>query len=268
MSNALAVQQPQELITFNDNQLRLIKNVIAKNATNDELDLFLAQCKRTGLDPFSRQIYFVKYGNQMSIITAIDGYRAIADRTGKYAGSDDADIEYKDDNVYKATVTVYKLVGGQRCPFTASALFSEYSTGKNKWKDMPVTMIAKCAEALALRKAFPQQLSGVYTQEEMDQAGKPSYEMPEVPTNTTVIDASPEPPQETKPKAKPKAEHKDPEPEEIYEGLDHQRLALANMLKANGITDKEKQIEIARAMSGKKWAESHVMVADALGVPF
>lgn len=112
----------------------------------------------------------------MTIQTGIDGYRLIADRTGLYAGNDDAIYEGKDDShPIKATVTVRKIVHGEARAFTASARWSEYAQSFNgkpadMWKKFPYLMLAKCAEALALRKAFPQELSGLYTHEEMQQA--------------------------------------------------------------------------------------------------
>lgn len=178
------VSTANNLLTFSPEQVDLIKRTVAKGATDDELKLFLYQCQRTGLDPFSRQIYFVKYGDKVTIITAIDGYRTIAERTGKYAGSDDPNFYEVETEIAaqpanrnfprKATVTVYKMVEGQRCPFTATARWEEYYPKQNrfKWDQMPHMMLAKCAEALALRKAFPNDLSGLYVQEEMDQAEK------------------------------------------------------------------------------------------------
>jgi phage recombination protein Bet len=160
-------------ISFSREQIDLIKRTVAKDTTDDELALFLHVAKRTGLDPLMRQIHCVKRQGQMAMQTAIDGYRLIADRTGKYAGNDDPlfDDEAKP---MKATVTVYKLVDGERCPFTATARWDQYYPGDKQgfmWKKMPHLMLGKCAEALALRKAFPAELSEVYTNEEMEQAG-------------------------------------------------------------------------------------------------
>lgn len=159
-------------------QVELIKRNFAKEATDDELKMFIHQCNRTGLDPISRQIYFQKYKNNktgqsnVTIITGIDGYRIIAARSEKYAGSDDPVFDNeKEPN--RATATVYRFVQGQKCAFTATARWNEYCPGPPKdhmWKKMPCTMLGKCAEALALRKAFPNELSGIYIKEEMDQA--------------------------------------------------------------------------------------------------
>lgn len=161
---------------FNSEQVELIKTTVAKGTNNNQLALFLYTCKRTGLDPLAKQIHCVvrttKNGPVMSVQTAIDGYRLIADRTRAYAGNDDP-VYDNEQTPKKATVTVYKLVGGIRCPFTATARWEQYYPGDLQgfmWKKMPHLMLGKCAEALALRKAFPAELSGVYTYEEMHQA--------------------------------------------------------------------------------------------------
>ena len=156
-------------------QVDLIKSQIAVGATNDELDLFLHVADKSGLDPLSKQIYFIKRSGKMTIQTAIDGFRSIADRTGQYISSEEPVFEEIGNNPVKATVTVGKIVQGVEGKFTASARWSEYYPGKSQgfmWDKMPHTMLGKCAEALALRKAFPSQLSGLYTGDEMAQAGK------------------------------------------------------------------------------------------------
>ncbi len=163
---------------FNREQIDLIKSTVAVDTTDNELKLFLYACKHTGLDPLVRQIYAIKRKDgdtkKMTIQTSIDGYRLIADRTGKYAGNDDAVFEYADERnpsrPTKATSTVYKVVGGQRIAFTASARWSEYCPGGTQafmWNSKPHVMLSKCSEALALRKAFPAELSGLHIEDEM-----------------------------------------------------------------------------------------------------
>ncbi|MGV3615411.1 MAG: phage recombination protein Bet [Fimbriimonas sp.] len=162
-----------------ESKIDLIRRTVAAGATNDELELFFHQARRAGLDPLAKQIYYVKRKGKGVIQVGIDGLRLIADRTGKYAGSDDAEFDGNTDRGFpgKAKVTVYKMVQGQRCPFSATARWDEYFPGDDQgfqWKKMPHAMLAKCAEALALRKAFPADMSGLYIHEEMEQADTPA----------------------------------------------------------------------------------------------
>jgi phage recombination protein Bet len=158
--------------TFTDDQKLLIKQTIAPKASDNELRLFIAQCERTKLDPFSRQIYCIHLGGKMSIQVSIDGFRVIAERSGNYAGQDKPVFHYDDKNRLTACeVTVYKWHNEQRYPAAVGvAMWSEYSQNNTMWNKMPHTMLSKCAEALALRKAYPQDLSGLYTMDEMQQA--------------------------------------------------------------------------------------------------
>lgn len=177
-------------------QVELIKRTVAKGASDDELKLFIQVCKGAQLNPFLKQAHLVPFWDgkegveRRAIIVGIDGFRAVAESSGQYAGNDDAVFDGEGEititnydkskkqlkHPEKATVTIYKAIDGQRYPFTATARWSEYYPGEkkgNQWHKMPFLMLGKCAEALALRKAFPKLLSGMYASEEMDQAQTP-----------------------------------------------------------------------------------------------
>jgi phage recombination protein Bet len=172
MSAELALVSDAPLVTAT--QLTLIKETIAKDATDAELQLFFFDCQRRGVHPLDRLIHFTKRAGKYTPITSIDFMRGRAAATGECAGIDDAHfsgtLQAPD---FAATLTVWRLVQGQRCAFTATAYYREYKPDQNDfmWKKMPHVMLGKVAEALALRKGFPQQLAGLYAAEEFDQAG-------------------------------------------------------------------------------------------------
>lgn len=186
-------QEPTNYVKhFDQKQIDILKNTICKGASNEEFEVFIMACQKTQLDPFMRQIYAVKrkcrrpdgsWGESMTIQTGIDGYRLIAERTERYApGPEPTYTIDQTGALVSATAYIKKLTkDGTWHMVSASAYLDEYcqttadrNTGEKKpsgmWANMPKTMLAKCAEAQALRKAFPAEMSGVYTKEEMDQA--------------------------------------------------------------------------------------------------
>lgn len=167
------VDKEIDAVVLDDKKIELIKRTICKGATNDELELFIHICKRTGLDPFARQIYSVPRGKERTIQVSIDGLRLIADRTGKYSPGKEPFYTYCGDHLESATVSIKKMTDdGVWHEVSATAFFNEYKpSGSNSfWAKMPRVMLSKVAESLALRKAFPAELSGIYCPEEMDQS--------------------------------------------------------------------------------------------------
>ena len=167
-------------IAYSQERVQLLKRTCADGQmSNDELALFIEVCKRTGLDPFRKQIYAIVRGGKMTIQTGIDGLRLIAERSGKYAGQQGPYWCGKDGNWSDvwlsseppAAAKVGILRTDFKEPLWGVARFASYAQ-ENLWKKMPDVMLAKVAEALAIRKAFPEDASGLYSDEEMQQADK------------------------------------------------------------------------------------------------
>lgn len=168
--------------TYTRDQVELIKRTIAKGATDDELQLFIKTSERLGLDPFARQIFAIKrwdpdtrdYG--MTTHVSIDGLRLSAERTRRYMPSEELyEFRYNAKSELVSVVAAVKKLGpdGQWHRVPAIAFFDEYAQTKKdgglqkNWAEKPHVMLSKCAEALAIRRAFPLETAGVYIPEEM-----------------------------------------------------------------------------------------------------
>lgn len=219
-ATALAVSANQTM--FTPEQVSMLEHIGVENASEGDLKVFFHHVQRTGLDPFARQIYMIGRPNRrevngawvsetkQTIQTGIDGYRLIgrraADRAGvsisvkppQWAHPDGGwrDLwleEWGTPAAAKVTIT------RQGEEFTAIALFSEYKQTNRQgkltrmWEQRPAGQIAKCAEALAWRLAFPHDLAGIYTDEEMAQADNPSDPMPAQANPAPAPMAEPEP---------------------------------------------------------------------------
>lgn len=183
-------------INYSDEKaVSLIRSTIAPTASAEEFGMFLEYCKSTGLNPFKKEIWFIKTPGyrkkdgtmspaRVQIMTGINGYLAIANRHPQFDGME-CDVKYGENGaIIGATAKVYRK--DRRFPSVATALWTEYYKpnpygNKGVWEQMPSIMIAKCAKSLALREAFPQELNGLYTEEEMPKeyaAPKVSIEQP------------------------------------------------------------------------------------------
>ncbi len=197
-SSALAVEPGQT--SWAPHQRAALVQLGVDEATDGDLAVFLNYAQRTGLDPFSRQIYMIgRWDNKLgakkwTIQASIDGLRIIAQRSGEYAGQVGpewcgTDGVWRDVWISNAPPTAARvgvIRKGFAQPLYAVALLNEYAQAYNGklgglWGSKPAVMLAKCAEALALRKAFPMDLSGIYTAEEMSQADQQYTPAPSSP---------------------------------------------------------------------------------------
>lgn len=175
----------------------VIRKSVAKGSTDAELEFFLNICVERQLSPFSGKIHFMKIGDKVSVITGIDGFRSLAARTGKYKGQ--TPILYSDEEGNWSELWMKKtppfackvgvINSNFENPVYYIALWSENSKRGGQWDKMPSHMLAVRAQCHALRMAFPDELGGIYGEEEMYQ------EKNDAKQKEDIIDV---PPQKTK----------------------------------------------------------------------
>lgn len=165
--NELQPIQKNELIKYDPELLKIAQETIFSGSTESELKLFLHKCDSCGVNPLSQMIYPFKKDGRVSFIASIDFLRSRAESSGLYDGQDEVVYEYRDNNSipFSATAKVYRKDISR--PFTCKVLFNEFKLDKYIWRTKPHIMIAKCAEAQALRKSFPEKLEKLYIPEEM-----------------------------------------------------------------------------------------------------
>lgn len=259
-------QPPIQPGHLNQDQVALLKTTIAKGATDDELELFLQVCKLRSLDPFSKQIYLVKRWNsdsgreEATFQVGIDGFLAIAERTGKYAGqegpwwcgSDGAWTDVWLHNSPPRAAKVGILRKDFAKPLYAVAHYDELVQTKKDgkptrfWSRMPANQLAKCAQVAGLRRAFPEELGHFYIPEEMPdeetETGAASDATPQsvygdIPTvpepgqSTTVV-VEPERPKSDVETERPKSDV-EPEAPQVY--LKRVALEIATKLQQTGM---------------------------------
>lgn len=204
---SLALSDEQSF--WNEKQIAALRHMGVENASEGDLTVFHHVCTRTGLDPFARQIYMIgrwsREGTKYTIQTGIDGFRLIgrraADRAGHSVSVSAPEWAHEDGSWRPVWVAAWGRPVAARVtikragePFVAVALFDEYKQTKRDgdltqmWSQRPAGQIAKCAEALAWRMAFPQDLSGIYADEEMGQADRNEAQVQPATTSATAAD--------------------------------------------------------------------------------
>ena len=273
--SALTIQDGQEF--WSEHQLATLAQLGVKDAPNGDLAVYFHQCQRTGLDPFARQIYMIgRYdgqtrGTKYTIQTGIDGFRLVGRRAAdathhtialsptEWCGPDGVwrDVWLATEPPAAARITLYRDGGA----FPSIALWSEYAQttkdgGLTKmWRERSAGQLAKCAEALAWRKAFPQDLSGLYTSDEMARANGDANAQVEVESSHRI-------PQTTSLDDALNAAEAEASDEVVAEIMveSEQLLRLSALMKAAGLT-KAEMLDEARRITGRDLANAKAMTA-------
>ena len=209
-SNAVAVANGAATIvpvetpgrgTLTPQDLETLRATVFKGATDAQLRLYARTCQSRGLDPFSKEIYgWSGRDGAVEIVVGIDGLRNLAESSGEYRGQlgpwfcgEDGqwtDVWLSRQPPLAAKVTVLRA---NHEPMTDIALLSEFKKNTPTWNSMPTRMLAKCAEANAIRRMFPRQASGLYVREEMERDDRPSEPTLVAPPLNVAVSTAPQP---------------------------------------------------------------------------
>lgn len=175
-----------ELTTQNNNEMLLaLRNTVAPGLTDPEFRLFAEMCRATGLNPATKEIWAIKAGGRLQLMTGINGFLKIANSHPAFDGME-VSHEWDGKQLVSCTVKVHRK--DRKFPAIATAYMAEYAKPTPIWKQMPSVMLAKCAKSLAIREAFIQELGGLYTAEEMPAAY--SAPRPEAPQGMQTVVSS------------------------------------------------------------------------------
>ncbi|WP_203265675.1 phage recombination protein Bet [Streptococcus uberis] len=185
MTNEMTKQAKGDFLT---NPQALTGSIIRKyldpqgKASEEELAYFIATCKERNLNPFTKEVYFIKYGtNPAQIVVSKDAFMKRAEQNQNFDGFEAGVVIINDGELKHITGTILPpnatLVGGwakvyrkdRKFPIEADADFKAYNTGKSMWAKMPALMIRKVALVSAMREAFSENVGGLYTTDEMGQ---------------------------------------------------------------------------------------------------
>lgn len=170
--------------------LHALRNTVAPGLTDAEFMLFAEICKSTGLNPATKEVWAIKAGGRLQLMTGINGFLRIANSHPQFDGME-VSYEWDGKQLMACTVKVHRK--DRKYPSVATAYMAEYGKPSPIWKQMPTVMLSKCAKSLAIREAFIQELGGLYTQEEMPNEFaahnlKHTVTVPVSPTETVQVD--------------------------------------------------------------------------------
>lgn len=180
----------KELITtsnhaldWNDNNvIATLRHTVAGGLNDAEFLLFAEHCKATGLNPFKKEVWAIKAGGRLQVMTGINGFLAIANAHPQFDGME-VEVDF-DEAPTKAVCKVYRK--DRKFPAVGVAMLKEYGKDTPIWRQMPRVMLTKVAKSIAIREAFPQELNGLYTEEEMPS----QYAAPKaVPVEPVVVES-------------------------------------------------------------------------------
>lgn len=169
-------------VELSQDDLEVLRATVFKGATDAQLALYARTCRSRGLDPFSKEIYaWAGRDGAVEIVVGIDGLRNLAESTGEYRGQvgplycgEDGlwtEVWLRKEPPLAAKVTVLRQ---GREPMTDIALLAEFKRNTPNWNGMPTRMLAKTAEANAIRRQFPRQTTGLYIREELERDDPPA----------------------------------------------------------------------------------------------